>query len=131
MHLSLDAFAEKHNTSKRSLYTMRCTGALPKNIFSKGRGMTIDEEYFISRNKFKDKIYNENERRYYILSEHMTDLEIARYMSAKTNVSDVSWYLWIQEHLFILDRGGIMNFRVSKNHRLFHKYSRRLVEQCG
>ena len=124
--MTVKDFAEKYNLPE-------------KLVYSYGKAGQIDEKYYIRRYKFKLKVMNEIQERYYFLNSKLKDIEIARLLAmadGNTRQSNLnSWSRFIRIHLFTEQPENILDYRITdmqyRAYRYFSWIVNILYRQCS
>jgi len=124
-------FTAKHGVSKNNIYVQKGSGRLPDEAFeSKNkRDLRINESWFVRRKDFQTKMYQNNYNMYYIISEHMNDTEISKYLSSKTGTTMHNWRAWLGQRFWSGGSNTITRYRISRMHWTFNKYARQLIRR--
>ena len=127
--MTISQFEEKYEVCKNTVQSF-----LGQNtntgyyIQRKGSYNLIDENYFLRRKEFKKRIWLENHKDYYILTEKHNQFTLAGVLSDVLGSSKRSWNSWMNDGLFSLSAvdGSIVDTKVSTRHWKFYRFCRAL-----
>lgn len=130
--IPLQQFCDIHEISVNNIYVQKSTGKLNKNLFHRSgkKDLLIDNEAFVRRKMFQDKIIQENQNLFYYLTENMSQRQMAILISDRYNVPHGGLYVAINRDLFKLKiQDSVLSYKTSKSNWIINKYYRYLLRQ--
>ncbi len=119
--ISFADFEHKYDLKEDSLHAFRAMNKKHTIAFrKKGKSNQVDEVYFLRRHEFKKKVQLRAQDVYYLISEHFSDADIARFLSETFGGTYSSYQVYLSSNLFSASIGTILSIEVPKrNLKLF------------
>lgn len=115
MRIPIGLFNERYELCDSAVYNA-ITAGVPKSVLSKveAKGsLTVDEQFFIRRVDFKNKVVEFCQDYYYYLTEFFPASNIAKECVKYTGCSTVSsMSVFMHEDLFKTKDSGILNYKI-------------------
>ncbi len=121
--ISFADFKNKYSLKENSLNVFRTTNKEHAIAFrKKGKINQVDEFYFLRRHTFKRKVHFCAQDVYYLVSEHFSDADIARFLSKTFGGTYESYRTYFNSYLFSINTDTILSIQVSKTHLKLFKF---------
>ena len=124
--METEDFCSKYHVRYNTVYMMYKNNVIPKHVISNG----INEDYFIRRKEFKQKITNEAHQLYYYLHKYFSDVTLTIILSRITGHSQYAWNTFLTYDLFSRDSDDITKFKIKGKLWLFYRVSRNITRYC-
>jgi len=126
----IDDFIENYDTNLNALYQNKHIGIIPSFVFiTFKRGETfIDEEFFIRRVEFRNRVWLESHDMYFFLTKHNSRVYIAELLhKIDDSVSIDTWNSFLHTALFRSPKDSILFYQVRGLAMKFYRYARWLI----
>lgn len=121
--ISFADFEHKYDLGENSLNGFRARNKKHAMAFrTKGKISQVDEFYFLRRYEFKKKVHFRAQDVYYLISEHFSDADIARFLSETFGGAQSGYQSYLGSNLFIENTGTILSIQISENHLKLFKF---------
>jgi len=125
--IPVDVFCDKFSLSYNYLSTIKVINNISDSVFKKNgsKNIYVDENYFLRRVAFKNKIQQSIECFYFVMRRHLNDNEIAYALSlADEKTSKSSWNTFVSRSLFAYTEEKITNTKITRQKWNFFKIMR-------
>ena len=121
--ISFQEFENKYNLIENSLNVFKATKKQHAIAFrGKRKSSQVDEYYFLRRHLFKQKVHFCAQDVYYLVSEHFSDADIARFLQNTFGGTYDGFRSYLNLSLFNSNTDTILAICPSKNHLKLFKY---------
>ena len=108
--IEVGEFCEKYKTSYSAINILKFNNIVPKYV---SKGGYIDEDYFLDRLKFRERVKHETQMIYYWLSRYFSDTTLSEMLTyIYPDSKKANWYMYLRETLFASGDGTITAFRI-------------------
>ncbi len=121
--INFSDFENKYNLKENSLNVFRTTNKKHAIAFrKKGKTSQADEFYFLRRYEFKKRVQFCAQDVYYLVSEHFSDADIARFLSKTFGGTHESYQTYFSFNLFSRSTDTILSIQIPQTHLKLFKF---------
>jgi len=123
--ITVKAFTDKYRLETNAVYARKAKGYLPHHIF---KMKMIDENFFLRREKFREKASEISYYNYVFLTEFYTQTAIAEKLHDLDNTTSVgTWKTFLCTGITAQNCFSFLSYKTKKSLYKFYRYSSWLV----
>lgn len=129
--LKVNEFASKYGVTPSNIYVKKSsfnlTQAFPQGSDGK---FYVNEDFFIRREKFKNKVQAKSEEMYFFLSDRLSVTSLARMLHNFDKTTSLeNWIMFLGRTLFSSHEPSILSFKVKKLSWKFYRFARWIIAE--